>query len=51
MNYLLKKVFSGFIYKMFMKLGNEVTAKFLDDLKDLVINMQLKQVFQLVLVI
>ncbi|MFA8342074.1 MAG: DNA-directed RNA polymerase subunit beta' [Rhodothermaceae bacterium] len=32
---LIKKVFSGFIYKMFMKLGNEVTAKFLDDLKDI----------------
>jgi len=32
---LVKKVFSGFIYKMFIKLGNKVTAKFLDDLKDL----------------
>ena len=32
---LIKKVFSGFIYKMFIKLGNEVTAKFLDDLKAL----------------
>ncbi|MCG8373079.1 MAG: DNA-directed RNA polymerase subunit beta' [Balneolales bacterium] len=32
---LIKKVFSGFIYKMFMKMGNEVTAKFLDDLKDI----------------
>ncbi|RMD50845.1 MAG: DNA-directed RNA polymerase subunit beta' [Ignavibacteria bacterium] len=32
---LVKKVFSGFIYKMFIKLGNQVTAKFLDDLKDL----------------
>jgi len=32
---LIKKVFSGFIYKMFIKLGNEVTAKFLDDLKDI----------------
>lgn len=30
---LIKKVFSGFIYKMFIKLGNKVTAKFLDDLK------------------
>ncbi|MCB0747023.1 MAG: DNA-directed RNA polymerase subunit beta', partial [Ignavibacteriae bacterium] len=32
---LIKKVFSGFIYKMFIKLGNEVTAKFLDNLKTL----------------
>ncbi|MFH1196387.1 MAG: DNA-directed RNA polymerase subunit beta' [bacterium] len=32
---LVKKIFSGFIYKMFIKMGNEVTAKFLDDLKDL----------------
>ncbi len=32
---LIKKVFSGFIYKMFMKLGNEVTATFLDNLKRL----------------
>ncbi len=32
---LVKRVFSGFIYKMFIKLGNDVTAKFLDDLKDL----------------
>ncbi|RJP61481.1 MAG: DNA-directed RNA polymerase subunit beta', partial [Ignavibacteriales bacterium] len=32
---LVKKIFSGFIYKMFIKLGNEKTAKFLDDLKDL----------------
>lgn len=32
---LVKKVFSGFIYKMFIKLGNKVTARFLDDLKDL----------------
>ncbi|MBK8945591.1 MAG: DNA-directed RNA polymerase subunit beta' [Ignavibacteriae bacterium] len=31
---LIKKVFSGFIYKMFIKLGNEVTSKFLDNLKD-----------------
>ncbi|MDH7605111.1 MAG: DNA-directed RNA polymerase subunit beta' [Melioribacter sp.] len=32
---LVKKTFSGLIYKMFMKLGNEVTAKFLDDVKEL----------------
>ncbi|MGK9477509.1 DNA-directed RNA polymerase subunit beta' [Melioribacter sp. OK-6-Me] len=32
---LVKKIFSGLIYKMFMKLGNEVTAKFIDDVKDL----------------
>ncbi|MDZ7766793.1 MAG: DNA-directed RNA polymerase subunit beta' [Melioribacteraceae bacterium] len=32
---LVKKVFSGFIYKMFIKLGNERTAKFLDELKDI----------------
>jgi DNA-directed RNA polymerase subunit beta' len=32
---LMKKSFSGFIYKMFIRLGNEVTAKFLDDLKEL----------------
>ncbi|MBI9070611.1 MAG: DNA-directed RNA polymerase subunit beta' [Melioribacteraceae bacterium] len=32
---LIKKVFSGFIYKMFMRLGNEVTANFLDNLKEL----------------
>jgi len=32
---LVKKIFSGMIYKMFIKLGNVVTAKFLDDLKDL----------------
>ncbi len=32
---LVKKIFSGFIYKMFIKLGNKVTARFLDDLKDL----------------
>ena len=32
---LVKKIFSGFIYRMFIKLGNEVTAKFLDDLKAL----------------
>ena len=32
---LIKKTFGGFIGKMFMKLGNKVTAKFLDDLKDI----------------
>ncbi|MDP4173201.1 MAG: DNA-directed RNA polymerase subunit beta' [Bacteroidota bacterium] len=32
---LVKKIFSGIIYRMFIKLGNKVTAKFLDDLKDL----------------
>ncbi len=32
---LVKKNFSGLIYKLFTKLGNERTAKFLDDLKDL----------------
>ena len=32
---LIKKTFGGFIGKMFMKLGNKVTAKFLDDLKEL----------------
>ena len=32
---LVKKSFSGLIYKMFIKAGNEVTAKFLDDLKEL----------------
>lgn len=32
---LVKKTFSSIIGKMFMKLGNKVTAKFLDDLKDL----------------
>ncbi|NJD21681.1 MAG: DNA-directed RNA polymerase subunit beta' [Melioribacter sp.] len=32
---LVKKSFSGFIYKMFIKVGNEATAKFLDDLKEL----------------
>ncbi len=31
---LIKKTFGGFIGQMFMKLGNKVTAKFLDDLKD-----------------
>ncbi len=32
---LVKKFFSGLIYKMFIKMGNVVTAKFLDDLKEL----------------
>jgi DNA-directed RNA polymerase subunit beta' len=32
---LVKKSFSGFIYKMFIRIGNEATAKFLDDLKEL----------------
>lgn len=32
---LIKKTFSSFIGNMFYKLGNKVTAKFLDDLKDL----------------
>ena len=32
---LIKKVFSSFIYKMFVELGNEVTATFLDNLKEL----------------
>lgn len=32
---LIKKTFGGFIGKLFMKLGNKVTARFLDDLKDL----------------
>jgi DNA-directed RNA polymerase subunit beta' len=32
---LIKKAFGGIIGKMFMQLGNKVTAKFLDDLKDL----------------
>ncbi len=32
---LIKKIFSGFIYKMFIKLGNARTAQFLDDLKRL----------------
>ena len=31
---LIKKTFGGFIGQMFMKLGNKVTARFLDDLKD-----------------
>jgi DNA-directed RNA polymerase subunit beta' len=32
---LVKKIFSGLIYNMFIKLGNEKTAKFLDDVKEL----------------
>ena len=32
---LIKKVFGGIIGKIFIKLGNKITAKFLDDLKDL----------------
>ena len=32
---LIKKVFSGFVYKMFMQLGNKTTSEFLDKLKDL----------------
>lgn len=32
---LIKKTFGGFIGQMFIKMGNKVTAKFLDDLKDL----------------
>jgi DNA-directed RNA polymerase subunit beta' len=32
---LIKKTFGGFIGQMFMKLGNKVTARFLDDLKDI----------------
>ena len=32
---LIKKVFGGIIGKMYIELGNKVTAKFLDDLKDL----------------
>lgn len=32
---LIKKAFGSIIGKMFIKLGNKVTAKFLDDLKDL----------------
>ncbi len=31
---LIKKTFGGFIGQMFIRLGNKVTAKFLDDLKD-----------------
>jgi DNA-directed RNA polymerase subunit beta' len=32
---LIKKVFGGIIGKMFIQFGNKVTAKFLDDLKDI----------------
>ena len=32
---LIKKTFGGFIGQMFLKMGNKVTAKFLDDLKDI----------------
>ena len=32
---LIKKTFGGFVGKMFINLGNKVTAKFLDDLKDI----------------
>ena len=32
---LIKKTFGGFIGKMFIELGNKVTAKFLDDLKEI----------------
>ncbi|MCH7773278.1 MAG: DNA-directed RNA polymerase subunit beta', partial [Bacteroidetes bacterium] len=32
---LIKKTFGGFIGEMFIKLGNKVTAKFLDDLKEI----------------
>ncbi len=32
---LIKKTFGGFIGKMFIKMGNKVTSKFLDDLKDI----------------
>ncbi len=32
---LVKKIFSGLIYRLFIKLVNKVTAQFLDDLKDL----------------
>ncbi|MGE5812433.1 MAG: DNA-directed RNA polymerase subunit beta', partial [Ignavibacteria bacterium] len=32
---LIKKTFGGFIGQMFMKMGNKVAAKFLDDLKEL----------------
>ena len=42
---LVKKSFSGFIYKMFIKIGNEATAKFLDDLKEPVTVMQQQQEF------
>lgn len=32
---LIKKTFGGFIGQMFIKMGNKVTAKFLDDLKEI----------------
>ena len=32
---LIKKTFGGFVGKMFIQLGNKITAKFLDDLKDI----------------
>ncbi len=32
---LIKKTFGGFIGQMFLRMGNKVTAKFLDDLKDI----------------
>lgn len=32
---LIKKTFGGFIGQMFIRMGNKVTAKFLDDLKDI----------------
>ena len=32
---LIKKTFGGFIGKMFIQLGNKVTAKFLDELKEI----------------
>jgi len=32
---LIKKTFGGFVGQMFIKLGNKITAKFLDDLKDI----------------
>ncbi len=32
---LVKKTFGGFVGQMFLKLGNKVTAKFLDDLKEI----------------
>ena len=32
---LIKKTFGGFIGQVFIKLGNKVTAKFLDDLKEI----------------
>jgi DNA-directed RNA polymerase subunit beta' len=32
---LIKKTFGGFVGKMFIQLGNKITANFLDDLKDI----------------